>query len=137
MDNYIHVKIGTVDGTYPVLESHTTGVLKDIYEYRKDAGTIAWVHSRWCTPCLPDGAPLPQDTAPATDTDWRKFLKLHWDTERGCLRTDCLDQFMAIFINAATAYMGKQQSPSDMPAAAEAKPSQKSKPRYIQLSLFD
>lgn len=138
MDKYIHVKIGTIDGVYPVQALYTTGVFKDIYEYRKDANTIAWVHKRWCTPYKSDGTLVCQDATPIADTDWRKFLKEHWDEERGHLRTDCLNQFMVMFINAAAAHMKKKQkSYLSETIAKKAKQLQKSKPHYIQLSLFD
>lgn len=39
-----------------------------------------------------------------TDTDWRKYLKTHWDTAHNYLRPDCAEEFMTIF-NRAAAYI--------------------------------
>lgn len=155
---YIHVKIGPVDGVYPVRELIATGLMHDMYEYQKDATTIAWVHRQWCTPCTADGKPLTQDgcasgdtiAADSQDTDWRKFLHDHWDTERNHCKVEYLEAFMVIFRRAAAAYINKKQAPKPVepkepqPVAsvsfAEAVPQPKpipKKPRYVQLSLFD
>lgn len=152
---FIHVKIGNVDGVYPVRELIADGPMHDMYEYQKDACTIAWVHRQWCTSCLADGKPLTQDgrvsgdtiAADSQDTDWRKFLHDHWDTERNHCQVEYLEEFMAIFRRAAAAYMNKKQVPKPEQAAqveapvvyAEAVPQptpKPKKPHYVQLSLF-
>lgn len=99
MQQLIHVKIGLTDGVYPVRKFYTEGVFKDIYEYQENANTIAWVHKRWCTPVDPQ----------QSDTDWRGFLRTHWDNEHGYCRVDCLQEFMTIFNRAAAAYINKKQ----------------------------
>lgn len=99
MSRYIHVKIGLTDGIYPVREFITTGLMHDMYEFQYDEHTIGWVHKRWCTPvCAPQA---PSGSVPAA-TDWRSFLKTHWDTEHNHCKIECLDEFYRIFRTAAS-----------------------------------
>lgn len=116
---YIHVKIGLVDAVYPVLEFITTGSFKDFYHFRTSPTTTAWTHKQWCTPCTADGTPI--GTVPchglqavdSTTTDWRAFLKTHWDTENSCCKVEYLDEFYDIFRRAAAAYINKQNHEQD------------------------
>lgn len=166
---YIHVRIGTTDAIFPVRALIATGILSGYYEYQQDSATIAWIHRRWCTPCTADGSPLSASPAkaaspvayadavrrlPSEDTDWRSFLRAHWDTEHNHLHVDSLTAFMAIFTRAAAAYIEKKQAPkpteSTMPtvpkepqpvasvayADAVRQPKPKVKPHYVELSLF-
>ena len=106
MSRYIHVKIGLTDGTFPVRKFITTGLMHDMYEYPHDEHTIGWVHKRWCTPvCAPQA---PSGSVPAT-TDWRAFLKTHWDTEHNHCKVEYLDEFYRIFRCAAAAYFNNKQ----------------------------
>ena len=100
MSRYIHVKIGLTDGIYPVREFITTGLMHDMYEFQYDEHTIGWVHKRWCTTCTADGTPIAD--AGSQDTDWRSFLKAHWDTEHNHCKIECLDEFYRIFRTAAS-----------------------------------
>ena len=43
-----------------------------------------------------------------TDTDWRTFLKTHWDDARNHCRVDCLEEFMTIFRRAAANYINNK-----------------------------
>lgn len=125
---FIHVKIGPVDGVYPVRELIPDGPMHDMYEYQKDAHTIGWVHKRWCTPV----------TTQQNDTDWRKFLHDHWDTEHNHCRVEYLEEFMAVFRRAAAACVEKKQAskPAE-PAEPVPRPAPKpKKPHYVELSLF-
>lgn len=114
MQQLIHVKIGLTDGIYPVRKFYTEGVFKDIYEYQENANTIAWVHKRWCTPVSTPQAlsgSVPCHGLQAVDsvtTDWRTFLKSHWDAEHNHCQVEHLDEFYAIFHRAAAAYINKQ-----------------------------
>ena len=103
MSRYIHVKIGLTDGIFPVRKFITTGLMHDMYEFQENANTIAWVHKRWCT--LVD----PQQS----DTDWRGFLRTHWDAEHNHCQVEHLDEFYAIFRRAAAAYINKQNHEQD------------------------
>lgn len=111
---YIHVKIGLVDAVYPVLEFITTGSFKDFYHFRTSPTTTAWTHKQWCTPCTADGTPI--GTVPchglqavdSTTTDWRAFLKTHWDAEHNHCQVEHLNEFYAIFRRAAATYINKQ-----------------------------
>ena len=107
MSRYIHVKIGLTDGIYPVREFITTGLMHDMYEFQYDEHTIGWVHKRWCTTCTADGTPIAD--AESLDTDWRSFLKAHWDTEHNHCKIECLDEFYRIFRCAAAAYLNNKQ----------------------------
>ena len=122
---YIHVKIGLVDAVYPVLEFITTGSFKDFYHYRTGPTGTAWTHKQWCTPCTADGTPI---SAPApngnvschglqavdsTTTDWRAFLKTHWDAEHNHCQVEHLNEFYAIFHRAAATYINKQNHEQD------------------------
>lgn len=111
---YIRVKIGLTDGIYPVREFITTGLMHDIYEYQFDEHTIGWVHKRWCTP-----VPAPQASSgsvpchglqavDSVTTDWRSFLRAHWDAEHNRCQVEHLNEFYAIFRRAAAAYINKQ-----------------------------
>lgn len=156
---YIHVRIGTTDAIFPVRALIATGILSGYYEYQQDSATIAWIHRRWCTPCTADGKSLTDGcvssntvAANPQDTDWRKFLRAHWDTEHNHLHVDSLTAFMAIFTRAAAAYIEKKQAPKPteptMPtehkeplpvasvAYADALRQPKVKPHYVELSLF-
>lgn len=119
MQQLIHVKIGLTDGVYPVRKFYTEGVFKDIYEYQENANTIAWVHKRWCTPVsapqVPSGS-VPCHGLQAVDsvtTDWRTFLKSHWDAEHNHCQVEHLNEFYAIFRRAAAAYINKQNHEQD------------------------
>lgn len=103
MQQLIHVKIGLTDGVYPVRKFYTEGVFKDIYEFQENANTIAWVHKRWCTPVDPQ----------QSDTDWRGFLRTHWDATHNHCQVEHLDEFYAIFRRAAAAYINKQNHEQD------------------------
>ena len=110
MSRYIHVKIGLTDGVFPVREFITTGLMHDMYEFQQDEHTIGWVHKRWCTPvCAPQA---PSGSVPTT-TDWRAFLKNHWDTEHNHCQVEHLNEFYAIFRRAAAAYINKQNHEQD------------------------
>lgn len=111
---FIHVKIGFTDGIYPVREFITTGLMHDMYEFQQDEHTIGWVHKRWCTPA---SAPqTPSGTVPchglqavdSTTTDWRAFLKNHWDAEHNHCQVEHLNEFYDIFRRAAATYINKQ-----------------------------
>lgn len=112
---YIHVKIGLVDAVYPVLEFITTGSFKDFYHFRTSPTTTAWTHKQWCTPCTADGTPI--GTVPchglqavdSTTTDWRAFLKTHWDTVHNHCQVEHLNEFYAIFRRAAANYINSIQ----------------------------
>lgn len=104
---YIHVRIGLTDAVYPVRQFITDGLMHDMYEFQVNPTTIGWTHKQWCTPCLADGTSI-NAAHDDTDTDWRAYLKSHWDNERNHLRADCLDEFYAIFRRAAAAYFNKQ-----------------------------
>lgn len=116
---YIHVKIGLVDAVYPVLEFITTGSFKDFYHFRTSPTTTAWTHKQRCTPCTADGTPI--GTVPchglqavdSTTTDWRAFLKTHWDTVHNHCQVEYLGEFYAIFRRAAAAYINKQNHEQD------------------------
>ena len=118
---YIHVKIGLVDAVYPVLEFITTGSFKDFYHFRTSPTTTAWTHKQWCTPCTADGTPIsaaPNGNVPchglqavddSTTTDWRAFLKTHWDTVHNHCKVEHLNEFYAIFRRAAANYINSIQ----------------------------
>lgn len=113
---YIHVKIGLVDAVYPVLEFITTGSFKDFYHFRTSPTTTAWTHKQWCTPCTADGTPIGtvpchglQAVDDSTTTDWRSFLKNHWDTEHNHCQVEYLGEFYAIFRRAAANYFNSIQ----------------------------
>lgn len=108
---YIHVKIGLVDAVYPVLKFITTGSFKGFYHFRTSPTTTAWTHKRWCTPCTADGTPI-ADTE-SQDTDWRTFLKTHWDTEHNHCKVEYFAEFYRIFRRAAAAYINKQNHEQD------------------------
>lgn len=108
---YIHVKIGLTDGIFPVRKFITTGVMHDMYEFQQDERTIGWVHKRWCTPCTANGKPIAGPES--QDTDWRKFLQDHWDTERNHCKVEHLDEFYRIFRRAAAAYIQKPNHEQD------------------------
>ena len=109
---YIHVRIGLTDAVYPVRQFITDGLMHDMYEFQANPTTIGWTHKQWCTPCLADGTSInaAQDD---TDTDWRTFLKTHWDDARNHCRVDCLEEFMTIFRRAAANYINKQNHEQD------------------------
>lgn len=139
MAQLIHVKIGNVDGVYPVRNFFTEGAFKDVYEYQVNTNTIGWVHKRWCTPV---------ETA-SNDTDWRAYLKAHWDNVHNHCRVDALAGFMEIFDRAAAAYRKKIQTgapskvqpvpkrPAPSITVAASAPKKPTKPHYVELSLFD
>lgn len=109
---YIHVRIGLTDAVYPVRQFITDGLMHDMYEFQVNPTTIGWTHKQWCTPCLAEGTSI-NAAHDDTDTDWRAYLKSHWDNERNHLRADCLDEFYAIFRRAAAAYINKQNHEQD------------------------
>ena len=121
MQQLIHVKIGLTDGVYPVREFITTGLMHDMYEFQQDEHTIGWVHKRWCTPASVSQATsdsVPCHGLQAVDsnhdtTDWRSFLKAHWDAEHNHCQVEHLDEFYAIFRLAAAAYINKQNHEQD------------------------
>lgn len=118
---YIHVKIGLTDGIYPVREFITTGLMHDMYEFQQDEHTIGWVHKRWCTPASAPQTPsgrVPCHGLQAVDsnhdtTDWRSFLKAHWDTEHNHCKVEYLDEFYRIFRMAAASNIQKQNHEQD------------------------
>lgn len=99
MKELVHVKIGSVNEVLPVIALYEEGCFKDIYELRTPKGRC-WVHKRWCKPVLPQ----------QSDTDWRGFLKNHWDNERGHCSVDSLDEFMRIFNRAASDHQNKNNN---------------------------
>lgn len=141
MAQLIHVKIGNTDGVYPVIETYPEGdMFHDFYCFWDEAHSSKnWVHKQWCTPV---------ETA-SNDTDWRAYLKAHWDNVHNHCRVDALAGFMEIFNRAAAAYQKKTQSgappkvqsvpkrpaPSITVAASATK--KPTKPHYVELSLFD
>lgn len=143
-----------------VLEEVTEGILHGWDYLQMPDGEKCYMARQWCVPCTADGKPLdnpvPYDAAVQSpseeDTDWRKFLHDHWDTERNHCKVEYLESFMVIFRRAAAAYMRKKQQkqvsvpimpkepvsePSVSFAEAMPQPSPKRKPRCVQLSLFD
>lgn len=114
---YIHVKIGLTDAVYPVLELITTGPFNGFYHYSTSPTTTAWTHKRWCTPCAADGTPI-ADTE-RQDTDWRKFLRDHWNTERNHCKVEHLDEFYRIFRSAAAAYIQKHEQDNKQQGSME------------------
>lgn len=116
-----------------VLEEVLDGILKGWNYLQMPNGSKCYMARRWCLPLSAD------------DTDWRKFLREHWDDERNHCRVECLGEFMAIFTRAAAAYMRKKSAPVPYAAApqqpiqpvAETATKPKRKPQYVQLSLFD
>lgn len=118
---YIHVKIGLVDGVFPVLEFCTKWPFEGFYHYRSSPHETSWTHKQWCTPCLADGTPLtatdtPQPQHPDKDgesqtvsTDYRKFLSEHWDAEHNHCQVEHLNEFYAIFRRAAANYINSIQ----------------------------
>lgn len=116
---FIHVKIGLTDGIYPVREFITTGLMHDMYEFQQDEHTIGWVHKHWCTPvsapqALSGGVPCHGlQAVDSATTDWRTFLKSHWDAEHNHCQVEHLDEFYAIFRRAAAAYINKQNHEQD------------------------
>ena len=107
MSRYIHVKIGLINAVYPVLEFRTTGTFNGFYHYRTSPTTSAWTHKQWCTPCTADGTPI-ADTE-SQDTDWRKFIREHWDTEHNHCKVEYLGEFYDIFRCAAAAHFNNKQ----------------------------
>lgn len=136
-----------------VLEEVRDGILKGWNHLQMPDGSRCYMARRWCLP-MPAGASCASgNTVDADDTDWRKFLREHWDAGRNHCRVECLDEFMAIFTRAAAACMRKKPAPACMRkkpapvpyAAAPQRPMQptaetakksKRKPRYVQPSLF-
>lgn len=141
-----------------VLEEVAEGILHGWNYLQMPDGEKCYIATRWCVPCTADGKPLTQDgcvsghtiAADSQDTDWRKFLHDHWDTEHNHCKVEYLEAFMVIFRRAAAAYIKKQApkpvepkepqpvaSVSFAEAVPQPKPTPKKKPRYVQLSLFD
>lgn len=126
-----------------VLEEVQDGFLKGWNHLQMPDGSTCYMARCWCLP-LTDGADRMDGKAIADnpdDTDWRKFLRDHWDDTIGGCKVECLDDFMRIFIRAAAVYMkGKYAhvgyDAKPLASAAEAAP-QPMKPHYVQLSLFD
>ena len=116
---YIHVKIGLTDGIYPVREFITTGLMHDMYEFQQDAHTIGWVHKQWCTPVTAPQTPSGRvpchglQAVDSTTTDWRAFLKNHWDSVHNHCQVEHLNEFYDIFRRAAAAYINKQNHEQD------------------------
>lgn len=116
---FIHVKIGLTDGIYPVRDFINSGLMHDMYEFQQDEHTIGWVHKRWCTPVSAPQAPngsVPYHGLQAVDsvtTDWRSFLKAHWDATHNHCQVEHLNEFYAIFRRAAAAYINKQNHEQD------------------------
>lgn len=104
---YIHVRIGLTDAVYPVRQFITDGLMHDMYEFQVNPTTIGWTHKQWCTPCLADGTSI-NAAHDDTDTDWRTFLKTHWDDARNHCRVDCLEEFMTIFRRSAANYINNK-----------------------------
>ena len=104
---YIHVRIGLTDAVYPVRQFITDGLMHDMYEFQINPTTIGWTHKQWCTPCLADGTSI-NAAHDDTETDWRTFLKTHWNDARNHCRVDCLEEFMIIFRRAAVNYINNK-----------------------------
>lgn len=104
---YIHVRIGLTDTVYPIRQFITDGLMHDMYEFQVNPTTIGWTHKQWCTPCLADGTSI-NAAHDDTDTDWRGFLKAHWDVQHNHLSTDSLEEFMTIFRRAAANYINNK-----------------------------
>lgn len=79
---------GTVVAT--LLEEVREGILKGWNRLRMPDGSERYMSARWCV---------------CGDSDWRRFLKEHWDDKHDYLRTDCLEEFMKVFVRAAGNYI--------------------------------
>lgn len=116
-----------------VLEEVNDGILKGWNYLQMPDGSKCYMARCWCLPLNVGG-----DTVDANDTDWRKFLREHWDNERNCCRTDCLERFYSIFRQACSNYMHRktvaalQQEPQPVQQMTETAPKQ----HYVQLTLF-
>ena len=99
MEKQVKVFYGTGIIQATLLEKVTEGVLKGWVKLRFPDGHVGYMSERWCNP------ETRQDSA---DTDWRAYIKAHWDNEHNHLCTDCLNEFYAIFRRAAAAYINKQ-----------------------------
>lgn len=142
----------TVQAT--VLEEVNDGPLKGWNYLQMPDGSKCHIARRWCLPLTADGSSARPGTT--TDTDWRRFLRTHWDTRRNHLQADATGEFIAIFTRAAAAYYARHNQKPNKPNEPNEpimpnrpnepimpnKPStpitthSPQKPHYIQLSLF-
>lgn len=104
MESQVKVFYGTGIIQATLLEKVTEGVPKGWVKLRFPDGHVGYMSGRWCNP---------ETRQASADTDWRAYLKAHWDNERNHLHTDCLDEFYAIFRRAAAAYINKQNHEQD------------------------
>lgn len=101
MESQVKVFYGTAIIQATLLERVTEGVLKGWVKLRFPDGHVGLMSGRWCNP---------ETRQASADTDWRAYLKAHWDNERNHLRTDCLNEFYDIFRRAAAAYFNNKQN---------------------------
>lgn len=94
----IHYGNGIIHAT--LLEHVRDGVLKSWAKLRFPDGHEGYMSERWI---------IPDDHQSSSDTDWRAYLKAHWDTKRNCLRTDCLNDFYDVFRRAAANYQKQNE----------------------------
>lgn len=94
----IHYGNGIIHAT--LLEHVRDGVLKDWAKLRFPDGHEGYMSERWI---------IPDDHQSSSDTDWRAYLKAHWDNERNHLRTDCLNDFYDVFRRAAANYQKQNE----------------------------
>lgn len=107
-------KSGTVKAT--LLEEVHTGILSGWNRLRMADGHECYMSSRWChdEPIASDYVATVDPAVPGDDhtvdalTDWRSFLKAHWDVQHNHLSTDSLEEFMAIFRRAAANYINNK-----------------------------
>lgn len=101
MEKQVKVFYGTGIIQATLLEMVTEGVLKGWAKLRLRDGSVCYMAERWL------------NLEASSDTDWRAYLKVHWDNGRNHLRTDCLNEFYTIFRRAAAAYFNKQNHEQD------------------------
>ena len=92
MEQHVRVSYGKGFAMAVLLEEVHEGVLKG-----------------WCKLRMSDGHEcyMAKSAIQSGDTDYRSYLKNHWDEARGYLRTDCLEEFMKVFMRAYTEYKNK------------------------------
>lgn len=93
MEQNVRVRYGNGIADAVLLEEVQDGILKG-----------------WCKLRMSDGHEcyMAKTAIQSADADWRSYLKNHWDKERNFLRTDCLEDFMKVFIRAHTNYIDKR-----------------------------
>ena len=104
----IHYGNGIIHAT--LLEHVRDGVLKSWAKLRFPDGHEGYMSERWI---------IPDDHQSPSDTDWRAYLKAHWDTKRNCLRADCLNDFYNIFRCAAATYFQIHEQDNKQQTVAE------------------